>query len=272
MKHIASAAFGVLLVGLPLFSQSAQTLIIPHVTDGGGWQSTIVLTNTSTNPAVATLSFHSDLGTTGATQAWSPSFLEVSSTAGIVMASGSTIYLHTPGTAAALTQGWAELDSDAGILAYAIFSNHETTPYRDATSPAVAATNRILVPYNDANGFVTAIAVTNPTTAAQTIQVGFRNDSGVLLTALPVVPPLGHMAFVLSNQFPQIAGHFGLAEFYSATGNISILSFAFNPTQSFASAPVYFQSGPPLITAPPVTDPGDPGIMYHAPRPTSSIQ
>src|SRR5665213_3905 len=272
MKHILSATFGVLLVGLRLFGQSAQTLIIPDVADGGGWQSTIVLTNTSTNPAVATLNFHSDIGTTGATQPWSPSFLEVSSTTGMVLASGSTIYLHTPGTAAVLTQGWAELDSDVGIVAYAIFSNHQTTPYRDATSPAVAASNRILVPYNDANGFVTAIAVTNPTGASQAIQVGFRNDAGVLLTALPVVPALGHMTFVLSTQFPQIGGHLGLAEFYSATGNISILSLAFNPTQSDASAPVYFQSGPPLITAPPVTDTGDPGLMYHAPRPTGGVQ
>jgi hypothetical protein len=62
---------------------------------------------------------------------------------------------------------------------------------------------------------------------------------------------MGHMPFVLSVQFPVILGHRGLAEFYSATGNISMIGFRFNPTQSFTAAPVIFQSGPPLITAPP---------------------
>jgi len=275
MKHFASATLSCLFLGLPLFGQSAQTLIIPDVVDGGGWQSTIVITNSSTNSAVANLSFYTDTAG-GATQPWNPAFLETSSTAGIVMTSGSTLYLHTPGTAAALSQGWAQVDSDAGILAYVIFTNRVSGRQdQDATSLAVSATNRILVPYDDANGFVTAIAVVNPTAAAQTISVGFRTVDGlVALDALPPVPAMGHMTFILSQQFPVIAGHRGLAEFYSATGNISMLSLRFNPTQSDASAPVYFQTGPPLITAPTIPDPGypDPGYMYHAPRPSGSGQ
>ena len=48
MKYSASTVFSVLLIGLPAFGQSAQSLVIPDVVDGGGWQSTIVLTNSST--------------------------------------------------------------------------------------------------------------------------------------------------------------------------------------------------------------------------------
>jgi len=266
MKHTASVVFGVLLVGLPVFGQSAQTLIIPDVVDGGGWQSTVVLTNSSAAPANATLIFHTDT-TAGATQPWNPPFQEVSSTAGLVLPGSSAMYLHTLGTAAALSQGWAELDADAGIVAYTIFTNrvpgHQD---QDSTAPAVAATNRILMPYDDASGFVSAIAIVNPTATAQTVSVGFRTTDGlVAIDALPTVPAMGHMAFVLSQQFPVIAGHRGLAEFYSATGNISMIAFRFNPTQSSASAPVFFETGAPLITAPPVTDPYVP--MYHAPRP-----
>jgi hypothetical protein len=262
VKHITEAILAVLLVCLPLFGQSAQTLTLPHVVDGGGWQSTIVLTNTSVAVASATLIFHSDT-TAGNTQPWTPPFVETSSTAGLFLISGSSMFLHTTGTAAALTQGWAELDADAGIVAYVVFTyrapGHQDD---DGTAPAVAATNRILVPYDDASGFVTGIAVVNPTAAAQDISVGFQTTTGdVAFGALPSVPPQGHMAFVLSQQFPVIAGHTGLAEFYSATGNLSMIALRFNPTISFTAAPVYFETGPPLITAPPVPPPG-PGPGY----------
>jgi len=253
MKLPAKIALTSLIVWVPLLAQSAQTLTIPQVVDGGGWQSTIVLTNSSASAASATLIFHSETSG-GNTQPWSPPLLEVSSTTGLVMTSGSSLYLHTNGTASALTVGWAELNADAGVMAYVVFTNSRPAggvQYDEGTAPAVAASNRVLVPYDDSNGFVTAIAVVNPTAAAQTISVGFRTVDGlVAVSPLPSVPAMGHTAFVLSQTFPVIKGHRGLAEFYSSTGNISMIGLRFNPTQSFTAAPVFFQSGPPLITVP----------------------
>lgn len=257
MKLITTTTVCALLLCLPLFGQSAQTLTLPHVVDGGGWQSTIVLTNTSVAGASATLIFHADT-TAGNTQSWTPPFVETSSTAGLVLISGSSLFLHTMGTAAALTEGWAELDADAGIVAYVVFTYRLPGQQDDeGTAPAVAATNRILVPYDDSSGYVTGIAIVNPTGTAQDIAVGFQTTTGaVAFGALPSVPPFGHMAFVLSQQFPVIAGHVGLAEFYSATGNLSMIALRFNPTLSFTAAPAYFETGPPLITAPPIPPPG----------------
>ncbi len=138
MKYIASAVFGVVIMGLPVFGQSAQTLYIPQFVDGGGWQSTIVITNTSAITATATLTFHSDSGS-GNTQAWTPAFLETSSTTGLVLLSGSSMFLHTPGTAATLTQGWGEVDADAGIVAYNIFTNRlPGQKDQDSTAPRLA--------------------------------------------------------------------------------------------------------------------------------------
>jgi len=273
MKHFASATLSCLFLGLPLFGQSAQTLIIPDVVDGGGWQSTIVITNSSTNSAVANLSFYTDTAG-GATQPWNPAFLETSSTTGLALLSGSSMFLHTPGTAATLTQGWAEIHADAGIVAYNIFTNRlPGVKDQDSTAPAVGATNRILVPYDDANGFVSAIAVVNPTATAQSVSVGFQTTDGLIaIDALPTVPAMGHMTFVLSQQFPEISGHRGLAEFYSATGNLSMIALRFNPTQSSTAMPVFFQTGAPLIQAPPpVGDPYMPGV-YNAIRPGSGAK
>jgi hypothetical protein len=266
MNRITQATLAVFSLVLPL---SAQSLTIPHVVDGAGWQSTIVLTNMSSNPASATLIFHKET-TGGNTQPWNLLFKETTSTAGLSMAGGSSLFLHTAGTASDLSQGWGELNADAGVTGYVVFTirvpGHQD---QDGTAPVAASANRLLVPYDDSNGFVTGIAVVNPTGTPQDISVGFRTTTGGVATAmLPTVPAGGHMSFVLSQQFPVIQGHEGLAEFYSATGNFSMIALRVNPTSSFTAAPVYFQTGAPLIKADPAAPydpsmPSDPGYPIY---------
>lgn len=262
---MTKAALGVLVLGWPLFGQSAQSLILPDVVDGAGWRSTIVLTNTSGVPAAASLIFHTDT-TGGATQPWNPPFLETSSTTGIAVPGGSSMFLHTPGTSAALAQGWAELHADDGIVAYVIFTHSVPgSPDQDATAPAVTGASRILVPFDNASGSVTAIAVVNPTPAAEAIFVTYRVSNGtVTAAALPSVPPLGHMAFVLPQLFPGMSGQSGLAEFYSASGNFSLIALRFNPTFSSTAAPVYLETGPPVIYDQNVMYPPDYYYSYQA--------
>jgi len=257
MKTTTKAALGFLALVWPLFGQSAQSLILPDVVDGAGWRSTIVLTNTSAVLASASLIFHID-SANGGTQPWTPPFLETSSLTGIALAGGSSLFLHTPGTAAALAQGWAELHADDGIVAYVIFTNSVPgRPDQDATAPAVAGGGRILVPFDNASGSVTALAVVNPTATAETIYVTYRTSNGIVTaSALPSVPPMGHMAFVLPQQFPGMTGQIGLAEFYSS-GSFSLIALRFNATQSSTAAPVYIQSGPNVIYDPNVTYPPD---------------
>jgi len=281
MQTAIKTTLSVLLLSLPVFGQ----LTLPHVVDGGiggggAWQSTVVLTNMSANPATATLIFHKETGG-GKTGPWTPTFQEVISTAGLSLVGGSVIYLHTTGNATdPLSQGWAELNADAGVTGYVVFTlTVPGRPNQEGTAPAVTASNRVLIPYDDSNGFVTGIAITNPTGTDQNLTVGFRNSAGVSINNLPTVPAGGHVSFTLSQQFPIILGHEGLAEFYSATGNISMIALRFNPTASFTAAPVYQQSGAPVITAStdpsapsdPYTDPGTPPYsFYQAPRPSSS--
>lgn len=259
MKHIIHATFSTLLLWLPL---SAQSLTIPHVVDGGGWQSTIVLTNTTPNAASATLIFHKET-TGGHTQSWTPPFQETVSTSGLSLVGGSSLFLHTAGTDATLSQGWGELNADPGVIGYVVFTirapGHQD---QDGTAPIGASASRLLVPYDDSHGFVTGIAVVNPTGSDETITVGFRTTTGgVAMAALPPIPAGGHVSFVLSQQFPVIAGHEGLAEFTSTTGTFSMIALRVNPTSSFTAAPVYFQSGAALI-APDAGSPYDPGTPY----------
>ena len=248
MHHITKATLTAVLLWLPL---SAQHLTIPHVADGGGWKTTIVLTNTSPNQASATLVFHKQTQADGNTQPWTPPIREVISTSGLSMAGGSTLFLNTAGTAADLSVGWADLNADAGVIGYVVFSIRIGATQDEGTAAAVAATNRILVPYDDSNGFVTNMAIVNPGGTPLDISVGFRTVDGLVSAgnALPQLPAGGHLSFALSTQFPVIQGHVGLAEFYSASGSFSIIALRTNPTHSFTTAPAYFQSGAPMITA-----------------------
>lgn len=275
MQQVIKPALGVLLLSLSL---SAQSLVLPHIVDGGAWQSTIVLTNTTGNTAAASLVFHQEPqgSTDGSTIPWNPAFQEPVSASALSLTGGSTLFLHTLGSAPVTTSGWAELNADAGVIGYVVFTNKSSGKESDGTAPAVAPTSRILVPYDDANGNKTGIAIANPTSTAQSIMVAFRNDAGTTPTASFTLPAFGHTSFILSEKYSVVRTKAGLAEFFSATGNISIIGLRINPTNSFTSAPAYFQNGAPLIVnasgsgsgsgdyggGMPPTDPGVPCYYY----------
>ena len=249
MKIRLVLSLAVSFLALGLLPALADTQIIPQVADGGGWSTTIVLVNkTSTTQSVA-LSFNMDTAN-GATTPWTPPFLESVSLSSISMAAGSTLFLHTPGTSATPTQGWGQLDAAAGVTGYAIFTQRVPgLPAQDGTAPAVSASSRILVPFDNTSGFVSAFAVANPTGGAETVHVNVRTSDGTLSGTLPTLPAKGQTTFLLASIFSGTAGKSGLAEFYVTSGSISIIALRANGI-AFTAAPVYLQAGNPIIGAP----------------------
>jgi hypothetical protein len=244
MKTILSrampAAFAAML-SLP--AQVVQD--ISQVADGGNWKSTVVVTNATTSAATVTLAFNKDT-TGGETSPWTPTFLEGDNTTGLSLPAGSTIFLHTPGTAKTLTQGWAQLTAPSGVEAYVIYTLTSGSRASDSTVPAVTPTNRFLVPFDNTNGLVTAMAVVNPNASAETVSVNFRTSGGVTTGSLGSLPAMGQMAFVVTTQFPDLQNQDGLAEFYT-TGTITLIALRANPTGGLTSAVVYPESGSPII-------------------------
>jgi hypothetical protein len=227
----------------------AQISTIAQVVDGEVWQTTIVLTNTTAASAHAGLTFFKD-STGFATQPWNLTFLELPSVQSITLAAGQTLLLHTPGTAPTLTQGFGQAVLDAGVQIYAIFTKRPAgLPAQVGTSEAVPSATRILVPFDNTGGNVAAMALVNSTGATETINVNIRATGGsVSQVVLPVIPAQGHAAFTFPTQFPATAGVSGLAEFYTSSGTFAILALSFNPAGSLTTAPVYNESGPPIIS------------------------
>ena len=233
-----------------LFSLSglaAQVQVIPQVADGGGWATTIVLTNTTASAQTVQLKFNQSIGAAGATTPWIPPFIESVSLSAIGLPPGSTRFFHTLGSAATLTQGWGELDAPDGVEGYAIFTSHAPgNPAQDATAPASTASGRVLVPFDNTAHLITAVAMVNPNPAAENILVNIKTSDGAVSTGTASLPANGQTTFLMPTQFPATAGKSGLAEFFTS-GTISSIALRANPSGAFTTAPVYAESGPPVI-------------------------
>jgi hypothetical protein len=236
-----------------------QTLIVPQIADGGGWQTTLVLTNMTTGSGSAGLTFYQETSG-GATQSWNPPFQEAVAQ-NVPVAAGSTVFLHTMGTSSATSVGWAQIIVSPGIAAYAIFTQRiPGQADQDGTAAGGAVAERFLVPFDNTAGFVTSVAMVNQVAAVQrggtennTISVNIRIETGATSQSSITLPAQGHMAFAFADRFPVTSGHRGLAEFYIARGSLSMIALRFNPTGAFTTAPAYSQSGAPVVgvTPPP---------------------
>lgn len=225
--------------------------MIAQVADGGSWSTTIVLTNTSRSTLPVSLTFRRSIpGGAGATVSWNPPVRE-DHPSSINIPGGSTIFLQTAGTAQEVSQGYAELTADESIEAYAIFTARAAGRMQDGTATAVMPSGRLLVPFDNTTGLVTAMAIVNPGESAASISVNLRTATGTISRSAAIeLPAQGHVAVVMPTLFPEIAGQSGLAEFYAPSGTIAFLALRFSDSGAFASAPAYFESGAPILTAP----------------------
>lgn len=234
------AAVGIFMSLAPAL---ANTTLIPQVADGGGWSTTIVLSNRTASAQTVTLRFYRAVDANGATASWTPAFRENVTLPTLTLAAGSSLFLHTRGEGA-LSQGWGELTAPAGVTGYAIFSAQG----QDATAPATSPASRFLLPFDNTSDLVTSVAIANPNEGAVTVRVRIRTaDGAVTSTQLPQIPAKGHRAFELIRLLPDIRGQRGLAELWVESGSFSVIALRFNPTFAFTTSPVYPQSGPPIL-------------------------
>ena len=107
--------------------------------------------------------------------------------------------------------------------------------------------SRVLMPYDNTNGFQTSMAIANTGSTAQTITVATQNSTGsaVVQTSI-VLPAQGHTSFVMPTQYTVTGGASGMAEFTS-TGTISVIAIRFNPSGSFTTAPAFPESGAAIL-------------------------
>jgi hypothetical protein len=150
---------------------------------------------------------------------------------------GSTAFAETPGTAVALTQGWAKVTGNGRIGVLAIF--RQSVPGRpdsEGTISGAQSGNRVFLPFNNTNGFVTGVAIANSNpTQTLSVSMTFQTDTGATSNGFLSLPPNAHMAFGLTSMFPGLGGQRGSILFTASTPDIVVLGLRFSPTNSFTS-------------------------------------
>jgi hypothetical protein len=220
--------------------------VIPHFADGvdGGqnWTTTFILTNLGNAPSSYVLLFHNTAGAQVAVNLVGQS-APTGSVSGVLPGRGSIQY-STTGTRANLLTGWAELtyDSDVEIGVQAIFRNRVAG--RPDFEAAVLASPGVdyftLMPFDNTNGYVTAIAICNANTVGtSSIGVEILDESGAVILRDRITLTLGaQTSFTFPGKWPATAGRRGTIHFADEVNAVGVLGFRFSPSGSFTTLAV----------------------------------
>ncbi len=220
-------------------SAAASGGSMAHIVSGGGWRTVIYVANTTGRTSTITLKFFDDAGNalplpltflqTGATS--------TASTVTRTLANGASLVIQAQGLDAQVALGSAQLTSDFGANAFALFrydpSGQEATVPFETRNVA-----DYVLAFDNVAPLATGVAIANLSNQAANVAMILRDDAGNTLqtTTIPV-PANGHYAFVLGSVYPLAGGRRGTAEFYSAGAKISVLGIRANGN-AFTSIPV----------------------------------
>jgi len=210
-----------------------------HIVSGGGWRTVFYVSNTTGKTSTITLSFFDDAGTplplpltflqTGATS--------TAATITRTLANGASLMIQAQGLDAQVALGSAQLTSDFGANAFALFRYDPSG--QEATVPfETRNANSYVLAFDNIAPLATGVSIANLSNQAANVAMTLRDDAGnTLQTAAIAVPANGHYAFVLGNVYTMAGGRRGTVEFSSSGAKISVLGIRANGN-AFTSIPV----------------------------------
>jgi len=203
--------------------------VVPHVVDGGSWQTSFFWVNLENHPVSFQVLFFDDVG--------NDMFLPVVGLGlvrqvNVTLDTAGSIEFETTGTANNLKQGWALLSQTTSdtIGGMAVFKQHVFgRPDQEAVVPVVSQFDSHFVLLFDNTAFITGIAISNPTLNFVDIPVTIRNQSGVVIDRRTIsLGPYGHTAFSLPDFWVSTVGRRGAIEFQTSGFGVGALGLRFN--------------------------------------------
>ena len=219
--------------------------VLSQVASGGGWKSSIYLTNLTSTAQTVTLNFYADDGS-ALTLPLSVNGITVNPAASLTgqsIAANSTLLIESTSTALTDTHGWAEVLSTGSISGYEAF--HYTAPgangaQSEGTVPLESTfASSFVLPYENENQFAASVALVNLNpNAAITLTAAAYNANGQQLAIQPItIPKNGHKSALLTDLIPNTTSFRGFVEFTNTTGNITGLGLRVSPQGGFTSTP-----------------------------------
>jgi hypothetical protein len=211
-----------------------------HLAVGDGWTTTIELVNYGTYFAQANLSFFDDNGNPLAL----PWIVSGNSAQASVL--NQTLAPHTRLVVQSnalntdpLQSGSAQLVTNGSVSGFMRFLYGPRN--QEAIVPIEARNgSSYILPFDNTNGLVAGVAVSNGSGAPANIPVVIRDSTGTRIgLGIVTLAGNGHSAFVLSDEFPITANQTGTIEFGApAQAKIGVLGFRFPQSGAFSTIPV----------------------------------
>jgi hypothetical protein len=215
-------------------------VVLPHVVNGGGWSTSIVLVNLSTLPQKYYIDFWSNTGA-----AWQVPIAGPGRRDGMsgMLNPGQSVTIETDGSGP-LEEGYATvlpdtLDIVARLGGFAVFRQRTAgRPDAEAVVPLTSLAERnFVLMYDNSNAFVTGIALANvDPDAPTTVTALIRDEQGsTLATETLTIQAGGHTSFTLPARFAATANRRGSILFTGSGHMLSALGLRFNPSGAFTS-------------------------------------
>jgi hypothetical protein len=211
------------------------TYYFPQVAVGGGWKTTIFVSNVS---AAGTTASGSITLTKSDGSPFAANWTDESgnlvggggNTIAFQLGSGESRKFSSVGDIP-LTTGYATVTANASVLGGAMFTQFgaDGRMIAEAGVPMAIALGRQAVFVDTTGGFKTGVAIANPNNAALDITFELVSNTGQIIRSLK--QPLGpsqHVAFFVHELFPDAPGMVGRLQFY-CTNPMTAVALRFDP-------------------------------------------
>jgi len=205
------------------FNISSEVTTLPHVADGNGFDTLILLINTGTTDASYSLQFFNQSGAP-VTYPLDPTQSGMTGT----NAAGAQAIVRTAGSGSTTHLGWGQLTAPAGVKGMVIYQQQASpTSLQEGSVPFTTPSQHFFVPFDNV-GAATSIGFVNPSaTQTATVNLTVRYETGGTDTVPAFqMNPLQQMAEPLTGIWAATAGQRGLIEVNSNTP-IGLVAFRF---------------------------------------------
>ncbi len=216
-----------------LTSGSATKRVLPQFVFGGGWYSAVYFANASDQPASVDVQFIGDDGKPMAVPAVG------SSSTTLNLAARGTAILEAPNSGP-LTQGYAVATMPDSVIGYGVFRQSVgDRADQEAVVPLSGSSSTSSTLIWDETGFVTGVAIVNPSNVSTTVAVLARDSAGQMIGTSSITLGSGAKTALALRNLPglsAVAGTRGSAAFTVNSGAVAVLGLRFGG-QAFTSIP-----------------------------------
>jgi len=219
--------------------------VVPHITIGGPWNTSIHILNPSSSPVSVAVDFWSDAG--------GPLVLPLDVTSGGKSEARETASLRESllpfASLAVLTTvdkpeqqtGWAGIVTSRQLTGYSVF--HHKLPdglhSQEAVPLGLGGRQSFFLLYDNREQVRSGVAVVNLASSPALVDlVAWDKDWNQVARQALTMPARGHASFLLPDQLPATDDRQGIVQFRAAGGGrIAGLSLLFRPDGSFTTTP-----------------------------------